>query len=180
MLLRSYAAHNTLEDIKAKIWEAARATSAATSFFDPIIIQGMGFVDGALGANNPIGYLWNEAQNIWCDDEVGLPQKLNCYVSIGTGNPGIKPVGTKKLTQVFQTLADIATQTVETADSFADTHRQVRKDGRYYRFDVSHGLELVELKEYKRQSLIQQATRKYMHRMDGSSQACAKALAARV
>jgi patatin-like phospholipase/acyl hydrolase len=52
-----------------RIWEAARATSAATSFFDPISI-GRGnlrqsFVDGATGANNPVRRLWQEAQRQW-------------------------------------------------------------------------------------------------------------------
>jgi patatin-like phospholipase/acyl hydrolase len=36
--------------------EACRATSAATSFFDPIAVGRFGeeFVDGATGANNPV------------------------------------------------------------------------------------------------------------------------------
>ncbi|KAH8661016.1 hypothetical protein BGZ61DRAFT_152848 [Ilyonectria robusta] len=39
-----------------KIWRACRATSAATTFFDPIAIGPFQeqFVDGALGANNPV------------------------------------------------------------------------------------------------------------------------------
>ena len=42
------------------IWEACRATSAATSFFDPIEIGPFRekFVDGAFGRNNPIYALW--------------------------------------------------------------------------------------------------------------------------
>lgn len=51
---------NDLRNI-VKIWEAARATSAASSFFDDITIAGEGFVDGATGANNPIFKLWTEA-----------------------------------------------------------------------------------------------------------------------
>ena len=47
----------------ARIWEAARATSAASSFFDSIKIGRFGeeFVDGATGFDNPVQYLWNEA-----------------------------------------------------------------------------------------------------------------------
>ena len=46
-----------------KIWEAGRATSAASSFFDPIAIGefGASFVDGAIGAKNPVYEVWNEA-----------------------------------------------------------------------------------------------------------------------
>ncbi|KAK3345661.1 hypothetical protein B0H65DRAFT_509300 [Neurospora tetraspora] len=52
------------------IWQACRATSAATSFFDPIAIGPMGeeFVDGALGLNNP-------AQDVWGDQ---LEKNLAC------------------------------------------------------------------------------------------------------
>ncbi|KAA6409974.1 MAG: hypothetical protein FRX48_06588 [Lasallia pustulata] len=50
-----------------KIWEAGRATSAASSFFDPITIGDFheGFVDGATGANKPVYEVWNEAQDMW-------------------------------------------------------------------------------------------------------------------
>ena len=46
-----------------KIWEAGQATSAASSFFDPITIGDFGetFVDGTTGANNPVYEVWNEA-----------------------------------------------------------------------------------------------------------------------
>ncbi|KAK7397528.1 hypothetical protein QQX98_013107 [Neonectria punicea] len=52
-----------------KIWQACRATSAATTSFDPIAIGPFQeqFVDGALGANNPVYTLWNQAQDIWAD-----------------------------------------------------------------------------------------------------------------
>lgn len=36
-----------------KIWEAARATSAAPHYFDAMLIDGISFVDGGLGYNNP-------------------------------------------------------------------------------------------------------------------------------
>lgn len=40
----------------AKIWEACRATSAASTFFDPIAVGQYEevFLDGATGANNPV------------------------------------------------------------------------------------------------------------------------------
>ena len=49
-----------------KIWEACRATSAASSFFDLIAIGRYKeeFVDGATGANNPVWEIWNQVQLI--------------------------------------------------------------------------------------------------------------------
>ena len=56
-VIRSYDSrrHNPLYDI-CKIWEAARATSAASTFFERIEIgpNRQSFVDGAFRRNNPI------------------------------------------------------------------------------------------------------------------------------
>ena len=55
VVIRSYEGneYDDLYDI-CKIWEAARATSAASTFFDPIKIGNRTYVDGALKHNNPI------------------------------------------------------------------------------------------------------------------------------
>ena len=39
-----------------KIWEAARATSAAPTYFKPITVGNYTLLDGGLGANNPLGW----------------------------------------------------------------------------------------------------------------------------
>jgi len=57
VVIRSYRSgseeYDELYDI-CKIWEAARATSAASTFFEPIRIGNQRYVDGALRYNNPI------------------------------------------------------------------------------------------------------------------------------
>ncbi len=82
-IFRSYNAEGVTRS-KCAIWEAARATSAAPSFFKPISIKipppAITYVDGALGYNNPSQLALLEAQRIWnCAD------KEACLVSIGTG-----------------------------------------------------------------------------------------------
>lgn len=57
MFLRSYQNKqdkSVLPDVK--IWEAARATSAAPAYFAPITVGNYTLVDGGLGANNPLGW----------------------------------------------------------------------------------------------------------------------------
>jgi predicted acylesterase/phospholipase RssA len=63
-----------------RIWEACRATSAATSFFDPIAVGRFGeeFVDGATGANNPVRELWDQAQLAWGPEL--LESKVKCLM----------------------------------------------------------------------------------------------------
>jgi predicted acylesterase/phospholipase RssA len=68
VVIRSYASGSDewddLYDI-CKIWEAARATSAASTFFDPIQIGDQKYVDGALRYNNPIEKADQESRGMW-------------------------------------------------------------------------------------------------------------------
>lgn len=57
VFLRSYKNPNGLLELpNIKVWEAARATSAAPAYFEPIVVGGVKLVDGGLGANNPLGW----------------------------------------------------------------------------------------------------------------------------
>ena len=85
-LFRSYelpassATANPMEGThEARLWEAARATSSAPTFFAPVTIGGRAFVDGALLANNPGLIALAEAAVLWQDKRVDV---LCC---IGTG-----------------------------------------------------------------------------------------------
>ena len=74
----------------ARIWEVCRATSAATSFFDPIAIGPFleKFVDGALGRNNPIYALWTRMSDShpFCVPKVMIPSFLFSF-----GIAGLSP-----------------------------------------------------------------------------------------
>lgn len=87
--LHSYPLHNKL-GISATIYQAARATFAATTFFEPVLISARRFAGGGLGANDPVGEVEGEASNIWCEDTGDLKPQVKCIISIGTGNPGKK------------------------------------------------------------------------------------------
>ncbi|KND90485.1 Calcium-independent phospholipase A2-gamma [Tolypocladium ophioglossoides CBS 100239] len=81
LFLRSYRNkqdRSALSDIK--IWEAARATSAAPAYFAPITVGEYTLVDGGLGANNPLGWLWTELLAVF-----GPARATSCFLSIGTG-----------------------------------------------------------------------------------------------
>ncbi|KAG8967561.1 Calcium-independent phospholipase A2-gamma [Tulasnella sp. 427] len=66
---------------RCQIWEAARATSCAPSFFPEIQVGGVYYSDGGLGYNNPTKLLLKEAQSLW-----GPNQPIGCLLSIGTGH----------------------------------------------------------------------------------------------
>ncbi|KAG8950939.1 hypothetical protein FRC04_007003 [Tulasnella sp. 424] len=64
-----------------QIWEAARATSCAPSFFPEVKVDGVYYSDGGLGYNNPTKVVLQEAQSLW-----GPDQQIGCLLSLGTGS----------------------------------------------------------------------------------------------
>ncbi|KAI9688258.1 MAG: hypothetical protein M1822_001764 [Bathelium mastoideum] len=163
--LRSY---NVLdeENIRATICEAALATSAATGYFDPVSIGTRKFVDGALGANNPVDEVEGEAANIWGHGTGDSKRLVKCFVSIGTGHPGKKAL--KKTVWGFLTksLVGIATQTEETERKMIERWAQQYDEKRFFRFNVDQGLQDVDLAEYKKQGWMEEVTDEYLTHQD--------------
>ncbi|ROT37152.1 FabD/lysophospholipase-like protein [Sodiomyces alkalinus F11] len=167
--LKSYRSHGTDDLESTTIWQACRATSAATSFFEPIAFGPYDevFVEGALGANNPIYELWDQARGVWGATEPGenpeaqLQSKLTSLVSIGTGVPPLNRVG-DSLKGIFATLQKLGTETEKTAENFRRDKSSLHKQGRYYRFNVNQGLQDIGLEESKKKAEIAEATRKYI------------------
>ncbi|KAF2625508.1 FabD/lysophospholipase-like protein [Macroventuria anomochaeta] len=162
------------------IWEACRATSAASSFFDPIAVGRFGeeFVDGATGANNPVREMWDQAQLAWGPEP--LEGRVKCLVSIGTGVPSLKPFKDDVL-HVGKTLVAIATETEQTAERFRRERPLLDSTGRYYRFNVDRGLEDIGLEEAKKVKEMAAATRRYIatQAVHKQMQACAGSIAGR-
>ncbi|CRL27391.1 NB-ARC [Penicillium camemberti] len=159
--LRSYPIRNK-PGISATICQAARATSAATTFFEPVSIGARRFADGALGANNPVDEMEGEASDIWCEETGELKPLVKCFISIGTGHPGKKAMEDNLLKFVSKTLPALVTQTEHTEKRFIAKWRQHYDNKRYFRFNVDQGLQDVGLAEYPQQGLIESATEGYL------------------
>jgi predicted acylesterase/phospholipase RssA len=139
-----------------KVWEACRATSAATTFFDPITIgpRGQNFVDGGILYNNPVELVYREAQDLWPDRNILL-------VSVGTGSaPGQRFDG--HILDIVNQMKNLVTETERTANDFLLSHRAMEQSGLYYRFNVYHTLADVGLEEYKEVGKIADATEAYL------------------
>jgi predicted acylesterase/phospholipase RssA len=162
------------------IWEACRATSAATSFFNPIAVGRFReeFVDGATGANNPVREMWDQAQLVWGPEP--LEGKVKCLVSIGMGVPSLKPFK-DDVFNIGETLVAIATETEQTAERFRRERSLLDSTERYYRFNVVRGLEDIGLEEAKKVQEIAAATRRYISSQDvyKQMQTCAGIIADR-
>lgn len=123
----------------ATIWETGRATSAASTYFDPISIgpDGLRFFDGATGANNPIYHLLVEAKVVWSSQP--LEHQLGCIVSIGTGTPTAAKQKLKGI-RAIKAIKQKGTDTEKTEVSFAEQHPHLVKNNQYFRFNVPYGL----------------------------------------
>jgi predicted acylesterase/phospholipase RssA len=158
--LRSYSRPDE-RDTVATICEAALATSAATGFFDPVSIGARQFVDGALGANNPVDEVEGEAANIWSSGTGDLKPLVKCFVSIGTGHPGKKALEDNLVKFFSESLSSIATETEQTEKKFAARWAE-HYGKRYFRFNVDQGLQDVGLAEYEEQGRIEATTDEYL------------------
>ncbi len=179
--LRDYDVVDEYNGDAATIVEAALATSAATTFFAPVTIGVRQYVDGALGSNNPVRFVWNEAQNIWCPEDGRLEPRVKCVVSIGTGNPGLASVKEGVKDFLTETLKNIVTETEHTASQSAAQHRGLLDQKRYFRFNVEQGLQAVGLEEYRKRAEIEAATHAYLAHQNHKFMIrdCAKNLAMR-
>jgi predicted acylesterase/phospholipase RssA len=138
-----------------KIWQACRATSAATTFYEPLNIDGIRYSDGGLLYNNPVSLVHAEGSEMFREDETLL-------ISLGTGIASDKEYNPTLLTIIHQ-LVDLATRTQSEADAF------IRREGgrdaranRYFRFNVP-GIGDIGLEEADKLLQIQLASVKYLN-----------------
>ncbi|KAF2726695.1 phospholipase [Polyplosphaeria fusca] len=166
--IRSYASSRSDPNVAPTVCQAALATSAATQFFDPVTIGARTYVDGALGANNPLDEIEGEASDIWYPDTgiSDLQAQVSCFISIGTGVPGKKPLQDNAVKFAKETLVRLATETEKTANRFASRWRKQLLDKKYYRFNVQQGLQDVGLQEFEKEGIIESTTEEYLSEQD--------------
>jgi calcium-independent phospholipase A2-gamma len=146
-----------------RIWEVARATSAATSFFDPMSITHSGeprcFLDAGIGSNNPITELYLEAMSQFKKSDYDFDKEIRVLVSIGTGKPALQSFG-DKLTEVGKSIIAIVTETQETAKAFYNMNRRLADRDGYFRFNPPD-LSDVGLDEANKVDIISSRTEAY-------------------
>lgn len=162
--------------IDCKIWEAARATSAAPTFFEPIEIDtGFGistrYTDGGIGHNNPIDLVLQEASILFPH------RKVACIISIGTGKPKNSKLSRPGVFQrnmprlgVAIAVGQIITDCEKTAEAMERRFRHTPNV--YFRFNVDHGIDETRLGDWERMDEVHDVTNGYL-----SSEKVSKAMA---
>lgn len=122
---KSSAIANPSSDIM--VWEAARATSAAPTYFPAFMIQDQEYIDGGVCLNNPIMAMVSRARKL------GIPKRNLFCVSLGTGR-FTKPIAPTAhfgrlqwAANIFDTAScGISSQTEEYIDSLLNPNQYVR------------------------------------------------------
>lgn len=174
-LVRSYqGGDNWDKDIQ--ILEAARATTAASTFFKPMELKDSvteetaAYIDAAIGCNNPVDYVLKEAVATF-----GLNRRLGCIVSIGTGTRRNTKVGRSRrrgfslgglkrrgkfVMGILGALKNTATD-AETPHQLLE-HKLNGHSGAYFRFSVPNAADKVKLDAYKKVAHLKTLTTDYL------------------
>ncbi|OTA97917.1 hypothetical protein M434DRAFT_391527 [Hypoxylon sp. CO27-5] len=152
---------NEYRDIQ--IWEAARATTAAPSFFPPMVLSRGGhtrtFIDGAMGCNNPVYELIDEATALF-----GTDCTLGCLVSLGTGFSGPLTIGVRTgIKQKLDLLLNVKKLATDTETPHENLRRQIRAErDAYFRFQLPSGAEKIGLHQYEKLDELSQLMQAYI------------------
>jgi hypothetical protein len=105
----------------------------------------------------------DEARLLFSDprDDNFIKEHVQCILSIGAGEqPNIRAFGTG-LKDVFQTMVNIATDTETAHQQFRSSHPAFIAEKRYFRFNVSQGMQDIGLEDRASKPLIVAATERY-------------------
>jgi hypothetical protein len=154
-----------------KIWEAARATAAASFYFKPMPLRVQNrntedFIDAAIGCNNPVEYLHREAA-----DRIGGGRRLGCLVSIGTGTRIVKidraATGLRNILHLPKFIRELLGTLKNTATDGEEAHRRVldrvdRYPNAYFRFNVPDVADQVRLHEHLKIHTLKSTAARYL------------------
>ena len=152
MLFKTYDTDVAFRD--CCIWQVARATSAATTFFKSIQLgrDKIEFIDAGFGYNNPAEILIEEAEKLFPGhDQLRI-------LSIGTGLGRVVTIQDSRLA-ILNALKEMAAESTKVATRLDGKYED---RGQYCRFNVDRGLDDVTLSDYQKASMIAAHTRNYL------------------
>jgi predicted patatin/cPLA2 family phospholipase len=146
------------EDIT--IWEAARATSAAPTYFPEMKFKGVTFWDGGLLNNNPIDQLW--------DARFDAEMQVKCILSLGASRPTRTVLGPFALVNKIKQITGFLT---DCEPKHKDFERMIRRMNtrlpdyeqiQYFRLNASTENESIDLSDYRKIGDLERYTNNYL------------------
>ena len=129
------------------IWQVARATSAAPTYFKPPVIDGLEYVDGGFGANNPCAEIYEEVRRMNNNSR----RCTSTILSIGTGKNNearrFKGAGFHRYLNYLNFARKWASDSEQTHLAMLKAKNEVQFD--YFRLNVEEGLDSMKLDEWR-------------------------------
>lgn len=146
------------QQIACKVWEAARATSAAPFYFPTAKINGIGYWDGGLGANNPISQVWDEKKSVF------PTENTKCVISLGTGHPERI---TRSRIPLFGQAKKVLSHLMNTEVKHREFEEKARRHDIFYRrFDPPTSNHSIGMADHKLLGLLEGYTNDYLKAED--------------
>lgn len=133
------------------IWQVARATAAAPTYFKPMVIDGLEYLDGGFGANNPCFEAYEEVKKM----NNNAKRCVRCILSVGTGkNEGIsrfKGDGIQRYLNYWNFLRKWCTNSEEIHKVMVKARSGLEEADafEYCRLNVEEGLGRMKLDEWR-------------------------------
>lgn len=161
-LFRTYANLHKSDDLQERkfdrnpcqahdipIWQVARATSAAPTYFKPAVIDGLEYIDGGFGANNPCAEIYDEVKRM----NNNYDKCVDFILSVGTGKNKklnrFQGHGIQRYWNYLNFARKWATDSENTHDQMIKYKRNSSYKFAYYRLNVEEGLGLMKLDEWR-------------------------------
>ncbi|CUA67580.1 Calcium-independent phospholipase A2-gamma [Rhizoctonia solani] len=157
--MRSYLVPHDAEPENFKIWEAARATSAAPTYFRPIEAgdDKVPYIDGGVsGHSNPSWLAMQEAKYLWPKRQIGL------FMSLGTGSPSMIEFRSKWALSMFRDFINLGTSTGQIHEMAWQKFNDDYQISPYVRLSVDHLISKVSLSDLSSLDKIVAATHAYL------------------
>lgn len=120
------------------IWQVAKATTAAPTYFQPVVIDGVEYTGAGFGMNNAQAEIYNEVKNMNGDTRDSI------ILSVGSGTNNIPSRNRRiRFAQYITHLQSLFPSESE------QIHRRMVSRPEYYRLDVEEGLGQIKMDEWR-------------------------------
>lgn len=138
------------------IWQVARATSAAPTYFKPPKINDRHYLDGGFGSNNPCVEILNEVHTM----NNNAPESAKLIISIGTGkSKSISRFSSGRLAiwrfwNYINFAAKWASESETRHIDMINAQKHNPDSMRYHRLNVEEGLDEMKLDEWRERGKV--------------------------
>ena len=147
------------------IWKVARATSAAPTYFKPMRIDGLEYLDGGFGANNPCVEIYDEVRKMNNNSD----KCASVVLSVGTGkNNKMNRFGGSGLSRYLNYMnfaRKWASDSEKTHEDMLKKRYHSQHKFNYVRLNVANGLDVMKLDEWRARGKTRTAVGKGIGRL---------------